>query len=45
MQTFSMDGEFKKVKKALPLVVCNTTAVKEHVSEVDGSIHTIKEQT
>lgn len=44
MHTILMDGEFEKVKNKLPLVVCNTTAAKEHVSEVEHSIRTtIKE--
>jgi hypothetical protein len=42
VRTVSMDGEFKKVKDKLPLVVCNTTAAKEHVSNVEHSIRTIK---
>jgi hypothetical protein len=40
-----MDGEFEKVKNELALVVCNTTAAKEHVSKVERSIRTIKEPT
>jgi len=39
-----MDGEFEKFKNELPLVVCNTTAAKEHVSEAERSICTIKER-
>ncbi len=38
-----MDGEFEKVKNELPLVVSNTTAVKEHVSDAEHSIRTLKE--
>jgi hypothetical protein len=38
-----MDGKFEKVKNKLPLVVCNTTAAKEHMSEAERSIRTIKE--
>ncbi len=45
MHTILMDGKFEKVKSKLPLVVCNTTVAKEHVSEVKCSIHTIKERT
>ena len=40
-----MDGEFEKVKNELALVVCNTTAAKEHVSKAEHSIRTIKEHT
>jgi len=32
VRTILMDGEFEKVKNKLLLVVCNTTATKEHVS-------------
>ena len=39
-----MDGKFEKVKSKLPLVVCNTTATKEHMSEAERSIRTIKER-
>jgi hypothetical protein len=38
-----MDREFEKIKEIMPTVECNTTAVQEHVSEAEGSIHTIKE--
>ena len=44
VRTILMDGEFEKVKNELPLVVCNTTAAKEHVSEAERSIRTIKER-
>jgi hypothetical protein len=40
-----MDGEFEKVKDQLPLVVCGTTAAKEHVSKAEHSIRMIKERT
>jgi hypothetical protein len=30
-----MDGEFKKTKDLTPLVVCNMTAAKEHVSKAE----------
>jgi hypothetical protein len=40
-----MDGEFKKIKDLMPQVVCNTTAAKEHVSEAEQNIRTIKEHT
>jgi hypothetical protein len=35
-----MDGEFKKVKDVLPLVVCNATVAKEHASKVECLINT-----
>ncbi len=44
VRTILMDGEFEKVKNELPLVVCNTTAAKEHVSDAEHSICTIKER-
>jgi hypothetical protein len=44
VRTILMDGEFEKVKNELPLVVCNTTAAKEHISEAECSIRTIKER-
>jgi hypothetical protein len=43
VRTILMDREFEKVKNELPLVVCNTTAAKEHMSKVEHSIRTIKE--
>ncbi len=43
--TILMEGEFEKVKNELALAVCNTTAAKEHVSEAERSIRTIKERT
>ncbi len=30
-----MDGEFEKIKDLLPMVECNMTATKEHISEVE----------
>jgi hypothetical protein len=42
MRTILMNGKFEKVKNKLPLVVCNTTAAKEHVSKAEHSIRTIK---
>ncbi len=33
--TILMDGEFEKVKDELPSLICNTTAAKEHVSDVE----------
>ena len=40
-----MDGEFEKIKDVLPTVECNTTAAKEHVSEAERTIRTVKERT
>ncbi len=40
-----MDGEFEKIKGLLQNVECNTTAAKEHVSEAEQMIWTIKERT
>ena len=37
-----MDGEFKKIKNELPSIVCNTTAAKEHVAEVERQIRVVK---
>ncbi len=45
MHMILMNGLFKKVKNELPMVVCNTTAAKEHIGKTGGSIQTIKEQT
>jgi hypothetical protein len=45
VRTILMDGKFEKVKNEFALVVCNTTAAKEHVSKVERSIRTIKERT
>ena len=39
-----MDREFKKIKDLMPLVMCNTTAAKEHVSKAEQTICTIKER-
>jgi hypothetical protein len=44
MHTILIDGKFKKVYDVLHLVVCNTSAAKEHMSEAKRSIGTIKEQ-
>jgi hypothetical protein len=40
-----MDREFEKIKGLLPTVECNTTAAKDHVSEAERTIRTIKERT
>jgi hypothetical protein len=45
VKTILMDGEFEKLKNILPTVECDTTAAKEHVSEVEHSIRTVKERT
>ncbi len=45
VHTILMDGEFEKVKEELPILICNTTAAKEHVREAKHSIQTIKERT
>ena len=39
-----MDGEFEKLKPLMPSVECNTTAAKEHVSEAERTIRTLKER-
>ena len=45
VRTILMDGEFEKIKPLMPTVECNTTAAKEHVSEAERTIRTIKERT
>jgi hypothetical protein len=45
VHTILREGKFEKVCNVLHLMLCNTTAAKEHVSEAKRSIHTIKEQT
>ena len=45
VRTILMDGEFEKIKSLMPSVECNTTAAKEHVSEVERMIRTVKERT
>ena len=44
VRSILMDGEFKKLKPLMPRVECNTTAAKEHVSEAEWMIRTLKEQ-
>jgi hypothetical protein len=44
LRTIRMDGEFKKIKDLMPLVVCNLTVAKEHMSEAEQTIRTIKKQ-
>jgi hypothetical protein len=45
VRTILMDREFEKIKPLLPTLVCNTTAAKEHVSEAERTIRTLKERT
>jgi hypothetical protein len=45
VRTILMDGEFEKIKPHMPTVECNTTAAKEHVSEAERTIRTLKERT
>jgi hypothetical protein len=45
VRTILMDGEFEKIKALMPSVECNTTAAKEHVSNAERTIQTIKERT
>ena len=40
-----MDGEFEMLKPFMPTVECNTMAAKEHVSEAESNIRTLKERT
>ncbi len=44
VRTILMDGEFEKLKPLMPSVECNTTAAKEHVSEAERTIRTLKER-
>jgi hypothetical protein len=45
VRSILMDGEFEKVKGLMPMVECDTTAAKEHVSKAECSIRMVKEQT
>ena len=45
LRTILMDGEFEKIKQALPTVECNTTAAKENVSKAVRTFRTVKERT
>ncbi len=45
VRTILMDGEFEKIRPLLPSLECNTTAAKEHVSEAERTIRTVKERT
>jgi hypothetical protein len=44
VRTILMDGEFEKIKSLMPSLECNTTAAKEHVSEAEQTIRTVKER-
>jgi hypothetical protein len=45
VRTILMDGEFEKIKYIMPTTVeCNTTAAKEHVSEAEQTMRTVKER-
>ncbi len=45
VQTLLMDGEFEKIRDLMPMLECNTTAAKEHVSKAEHMIRMIKERT
>jgi hypothetical protein len=45
VRTILMDREFEKLKAKVPRLECNTMAAKEHVSEAEHAIRTIKERT
>jgi hypothetical protein len=42
--TVLMDNEFEKLQNLVPILAVNTTAVKEHVPEVERKIRLIKER-
>ncbi len=44
VQTSMMDMEFEKLKDLLPNIALNTTAVREHVGEIQRKIRVIKER-
>ena len=44
VRTILMDGEFEKIKPLMPSIECNTTAAKEHVSEAEQMVRTVKER-
>ncbi len=45
VRTILMDREFfEKIKSLMPTVEYNTTAAKEHVSEAERTIRTVKER-
>ncbi|KAL7523154.1 hypothetical protein ACHAWF_000400 [Thalassiosira exigua] len=39
-----MDQEFDKVEELIPQVECNTTAAREHVSNIERQHRTVKER-
>ena len=43
IRTILMDGEFEKIEDLVPRLECNTTTMKEHMSEAEQGIRTIKE--
>jgi hypothetical protein len=43
--TILMDNEFEKLRNLVPIIVINTTAVREHVPEVERQIRLIKERS
>jgi len=43
VRSILMGGEFEKLKPLMPSVECNTTVAKEHVSEAERTIRTLKE--
>ena len=45
VRTILMDGKFKKLKPLMPSIECTRIAVKEHVSEAERTIRTLKEHT
>ena len=45
VRTIHFYGEFEKIKDLMLQVVCNMVAAKEHVSEAERNIRTIKERT
>jgi hypothetical protein len=45
VRTILIDREFEKIKDLVPRLECNTTAAKEHVSEAERGIRTVKERT
>jgi hypothetical protein len=44
VKTVLIDGDFKKIRDLLPAVECNTAVAKEHVSEAECMIRTVKKQ-
>ena len=39
-----INGEFEKIRPLLPLILCNTTAAREHVAEIEQKIRVVKER-